>query len=128
MEWWYLYDAGMEKDQDSLKRLDLVLGETAKEQFEPSGYQRQTVSSENQSQQRGHGGLIETRVVEGCAQGLEEYDGKTVGGVCWIVLFRCFMRTLASQLELTTSAIVTAVRGGAEGGEVDLEGPEECWP
>jgi hypothetical protein len=55
VEWWYLYDVGMEKDQDSLKRLDLGLGETAKEQFQPSGYQRQTVSSENQSQQRGHG-------------------------------------------------------------------------
>jgi hypothetical protein len=55
VEWWYLYDVGMEKDQDSLKRLDLGLGETAKEQFQPSGYQCQTVSSENQSQQRGHG-------------------------------------------------------------------------
>jgi hypothetical protein len=54
VEWWYLYDVGMEKDQGSLKRLDLVLWETAKEQFQPSGYQRQTVSSENQSQQRGH--------------------------------------------------------------------------
>jgi hypothetical protein len=45
--------------------------------------------------------------------------------VRWIALFQCFVRTLASQLELT-SATVTAVRGGAEGGEVDLEGPEEC--
>ena len=73
-------------------------------------------------------GLIETREVEGCAQGLEEDDGKVAGGVRWIALFRCFVRTLASQLELTTSATVTAVRGGAEGGEVDLEGLEECWP
>jgi hypothetical protein len=42
------------KDQGSLKRLGLVLGESAKEQFQPSGYQRQTESSENQSQQRDH--------------------------------------------------------------------------
>jgi hypothetical protein len=42
------------KDQGSLKRLGLVLGESAKEQFQPSGYQRQTVSSENQPQPKDH--------------------------------------------------------------------------
>jgi hypothetical protein len=42
-----------------------MLGESAKEQFQPSGYQRQTVSSENQPQPRDHVGLIETREVEG---------------------------------------------------------------
>ena len=73
-------------------------------------------------------GLIETGEVEGCAQGLEEDDGGAARGVHWIALSRCFVRTLASQLELTTSARVIAVRGGAEGGEADLEGPEECWP
>jgi hypothetical protein len=30
VEWWYLYDVGKEKEQGSLKRLDLVLWETAK--------------------------------------------------------------------------------------------------
>jgi hypothetical protein len=36
--------------------------------------------------------------------------------VHWIALFRFFVRTLASQLELTTSARVIVVRGGIEGG------------
>jgi hypothetical protein len=44
--------------------------------------------------------------------------------VHWISLFRFFMRTLASQLEIT-SARVIVVRGGTEGGEMDRDGPEE---
>jgi len=70
-------------------------------------------------------GLIETGEVEGCAQGLEEDDGGAAGGVHWMSLFRFFVRTLASQLELTTSARVIVVRGGTEGGEMDRDGPEE---
>jgi hypothetical protein len=45
--------------------------------------------------------------------------------VRWISLFRFGMRTLASQLERTTSARVMVVRGGTEGGEMDRDGPEE---
>jgi len=73
-------------------------------------------------------GLIETGGVEGCAQGLEEDDGGAAGGVHWISLFRFFMRTLASQLEITTSARVIVVHGGTEGGEMDRDGPEEWCP
>jgi hypothetical protein len=45
--------------------------------------------------------------------------------VHWMSLFRFFVRTLASQLELTTSARVIVVRGGTEGGEMDRDGPKE---
>jgi hypothetical protein len=57
-----------------------------------------------------------------------EDDGGAAGGVRCISLFRCFVRTLASQLELTTSARVIVVHGGVEGGEADREGPKECCP
>jgi hypothetical protein len=59
-------------------------------------------------------GLIETGEVERCSQGLEEDGGGAARGGRWIALFRCLVQTLASQLELTTSARVNVVRGGAE--------------
>jgi len=57
-----------------------------------------------------------------------EDDGRAAGGVRCKSLFRCFVRTLASQLEVTTSARVIVDLGGPEGGETDREGPEECCP
>ena len=57
-----------------------------------------------------------------------EDDGRAAGGVRCKSLFRCFVRTLASQLEVTTSARVIVVLGGLEGGETDREGPKECCP
>jgi len=45
-----------------------------------------------------------------------EDDGKVAGGVRCKSLFRCFVRTLASQLEVTTSARVIVVLRGPEGG------------
>jgi hypothetical protein len=35
MEWYYLYDVVMKRDQGSLKRVYLAVGEPAKEQLQP---------------------------------------------------------------------------------------------
>jgi hypothetical protein len=105
-----MYGTVRKKVQSSLKRLNLAMGggEEAVPTVSPwlglptpNRELREPVSTEGPQR-----GLIETGEVEMCSQGFREDDGGAAGG---------FVRTLASQLELT-SARVIVVRGGVQGG------------
>jgi len=70
-------------------------------------------------------GLVETEGSTCCPQGPGEDNGRIVGGVLCMPLFRFFTQTLAPCLKLTTSTRATVVRGGS-GARERLE--ECCAP